>query len=204
MKKVITILLSLIISFAIIYPCKAADSYIYINKTEATLETGDTTQLLVNLNPEYIAWESDHPDIAEVTKTGKVTAISPGVATITAYIYGYRINCTITVVEAKEEPISHLEASRKIVILPIIDEIDIKLHDYKVSDTKIRLNPMKTDIVDCSWQTNDDNSIEINFKSLKAGFTDIYVFAEYEDGTKENIIISVIVLEDILTLMPII
>ena len=204
MKKIITFVMSLFISLIIVYPCKAADNYIYINKTEATLETGDTTQLLINLSSEYITWESDNPSVAEVTNTGKVTGISPGSAIITARIYGYQINCTITVVEAKEEPISHLEASRKIVILPIIDEIDIKLHDYKVSDTKIRLNPMKTDIVDCSWQTNDDNSIEINFKSLKAGFTDIYVFAEYEDGTKENIIISVIVLEDILTLMPII
>ena len=62
---------------------------ITLNKSELTLTTGDSdTSLTATVTPndstDTVVWSSDTPAVATVDATGKVTAVAPGEATITA------------------------------------------------------------------------------------------------------------------------
>lgn len=59
-----------------------------LNKTSITLKPGVEETLVVNFFPENAAnkqviWSSSNPEVATVSETGKVMAVSPGSATIT-------------------------------------------------------------------------------------------------------------------------
>lgn len=60
-----------------------------LNKTRATLKKGKSIALKASVQPanatnKKVLWFSSNPDVAKVSKNGKVTAIKPGKATITA------------------------------------------------------------------------------------------------------------------------
>lgn len=92
---------------------------ILLNKTAATMVVGETLQLTATVFPseatDDISWYSDGENIAQVSQTGLVTAISKGHANIIVYCGGeYGSICEIEVLENsgiedvfpdKEEPI---------------------------------------------------------------------------------------------------
>lgn len=92
---------------------------ILLNKTAATMVVGETLQLTATVFPseaiDDISWYSDVENIAQVSQTGLVTAISKGNANIIVYCGGeYGSICEIEVLENsgiedvfpdKEEPI---------------------------------------------------------------------------------------------------
>ncbi|MDR2041112.1 MAG: Ig-like domain-containing protein, partial [Tannerella sp.] len=72
--------------------------------TEATLEVGVTQQLTATVFPENatdktVSWSSSHPDVATVSETGLVTAVSEGTATITATSGEQSDICEVTVTD---------------------------------------------------------------------------------------------------------
>ena len=83
-------------------------SSITLSQTSATLTEGETLVLTATVTPEdaddkSISWSSSNPSVATVDNTGKVTAIAPGIATITATANdgsGVSASC---VVEVKEK-----------------------------------------------------------------------------------------------------
>jgi|GEM_PF-3323999 len=82
-------------------------SGISLNKTATTLVTGETEQLTATVSPENatnknITWQSSNTVVAEVSKTGLVTAKSAGTATITATTEdgGKMATCAVTVTAA--------------------------------------------------------------------------------------------------------
>ncbi len=76
---------------------------ITIDKTEATLSTNETLQLIVGLVPadavtdNAIVWTSNNKEVATISETGLVTAVTEGTAVITATVAGFTATCTITV-----------------------------------------------------------------------------------------------------------
>jgi len=73
-----------------------------LNKTTLTLEAGDSETLLLIVTPvdaEYTAiWESSNNNVVTVTNKGKVTAVSPGTATVTVTVENKTASCKITVI----------------------------------------------------------------------------------------------------------
>ena len=83
-----------------------------INKTVITLVEGDSELLSATVTPsnatsKSVAWSSSRPDVAIVDGDGKVKAIAPGTATITATTAdgGKTATCAVSV-EAKPIPVS--------------------------------------------------------------------------------------------------
>lgn len=92
----------------IIANCTVTVSMIYpkgikMSKAVLTLKTGKTYTLKATLSPskndfKTVTWTSDNPAIVSVTSKGKVKAVSPGTATITATTAnGITARCTVTV-----------------------------------------------------------------------------------------------------------
>lgn len=86
-------------------------SEVSLNKTNITLESGQSEMLIAKVNPsdatfQDIEWSSDDDSIATVDDTGKVTGINQGVTTITATAEdgGYFKQCVVTVTEANDKP----------------------------------------------------------------------------------------------------
>ena len=76
-----------------------------LNKSEMSVNVGNTFKLIANINPHNatyptITWRSSDENVATVDNNGYVTAIAPGVATITAISHDgqARANCVVTVV----------------------------------------------------------------------------------------------------------
>lgn len=83
---------------------------ITLNKTELTLLVGDTAQLEASILPENATdkttvWDSSNPNVATVDD-GRITAVSFGIAVITAQA-GYHLdNCVVTVLTDSPEGVT--------------------------------------------------------------------------------------------------
>ena len=89
------------------------DSVIYkvtkveLNKTSLTLDVGNSDTLIAAITPDNatdksVTWESSAPGVATVDTSGKVTAVAPGIATITVTTTdgGFTDTCQVTVTAA--------------------------------------------------------------------------------------------------------
>ena len=74
---------------------------ITLNRSELTLTVDDTETLVATVTPpdttDTVAWSSDKPGVATVDSTGKVTAVAPGEAIITAKAGEETATCTVKV-----------------------------------------------------------------------------------------------------------
>lgn len=75
----------------------AAAESIKLNKSKLTIEVGSTYTLKINGTKEKITWSSSNKKIAKVNKSGKVTGVKKGSATITATVAGKKYTCKVTV-----------------------------------------------------------------------------------------------------------
>lgn len=77
---------------------------ISLNKTATTIYTGNTKTLIATVEPtdttDTVVWTSSKESVATVDNTGKVTAVAPGTATITAKAGDKTATCTVTVENA--------------------------------------------------------------------------------------------------------
>lgn len=80
-------------------PCCDPSPSITIIPTTATIAVGRTTELSVSVTPvgSPVSWSSDRPDIATVSTSGLVTAISRGSATIVAVANAVTASAVVTV-----------------------------------------------------------------------------------------------------------
>ena len=74
---------------------------ISLSKSELTLTAGESASLTATVTPEgstdTVVWSSSKTDVATVDATGKVTAVAPGEATITAKAGAKMATCTVKV-----------------------------------------------------------------------------------------------------------
>lgn len=92
------------ISASCIISVRKLVSDIILNETEATLNEGETVQLTATVLPEdatdrTVVWSSSNEAVAIVDTDGKVIAIDPGEAVITAKCGEVSVSCTVTVVK---------------------------------------------------------------------------------------------------------
>lgn len=83
--------------------CKV--TVIRINKYTLTMTPGNTSNLSIIGTNSEVAWTSIDEAVATVSSTGKVTAIAPGVASVTAFVDGKEITSKITVVDISHKSI---------------------------------------------------------------------------------------------------
>ncbi|MBQ6908440.1 MAG: Ig-like domain-containing protein, partial [Clostridia bacterium] len=109
---------------------------IRLNKTNITLEQGDTATLIATVLPtnatnKTVFWESSDSSVAEVTEDGVIYAINPGTAYISVITDdgGYTKGCTVIVTE-------------QIIIYdnPTISISDIKTRPGKSIDVSVELS----------------------------------------------------------------
>lgn len=79
-----------------------------LSRTTLPLKIGETSQLTATTLPENatektVTWSSNAPNIASVDKTGLITAIAEGEATITAMVTDKIATCTISVIDSGKD-----------------------------------------------------------------------------------------------------
>lgn len=75
-----------------------------LDKNTLTLHIGETSQLTATVLPDNaddktVVWSSDNKQVATVSESGLVTAVSDGEATVTATAGGKKTTCTVTVTD---------------------------------------------------------------------------------------------------------
>lgn len=143
---------------------------ISLNKTELNLEKGVSETLKVTYNPEAagkgktVTWSSSDAKVATVSKDGKVTAMAPGTAKITASVDGKTAVCTVNVTATlkgislnKSELNLKKGQSEKLVV------------SYDPADT--------TDKKDVVWTSSDTSVVSVaadgTVNALKGGTAEI-------------------------------
>ncbi|HHV09884.1 MAG TPA: Ig domain-containing protein [Clostridiales bacterium] len=76
---------------------KKAAATVKLNKSKLTLTVGDTAKLTVSGTKSKVTWATSKKTVATVDKTGKVTAVKAGAATITATVNKKKYTCKVTV-----------------------------------------------------------------------------------------------------------
>ena len=99
MKKYIrflVIVLTVAMLFSV-FPAVTASAAVKLNAIKVTLYVGQTYGLKLTGTSAKVTWVSTDKSIATVSKTGKVTAVEPGITTITAKVGKKRYSCVVTV-----------------------------------------------------------------------------------------------------------
>lgn len=164
---------------------KTLPKSVSIDKKKATLEVGDTIKLKATVKPakaddRSVTWTSSNPDVAKVSKKGKVTAVSVGTAKIIATsANGKTAVCKITVKPTK------------------VSKITIKgKNTMKVGETqtlKAKIAPGKATDKSLSWKSSntaiatvDENGV---VTAIKKGSVSITVKAL--DGSKVKAVFKI-------------
>lgn len=104
MKKVVKILMTifmicLLSASTLTVDYAEAASKVKLNKTNVTLNVGDTMKLKLSGTDKKITWSSSNKKVVKVNKNGKITALKKGKANITAKVGKKEYTCKVKVVE---------------------------------------------------------------------------------------------------------
>lgn len=82
-------------------PTVVAVESVTLDKTDLSLEEGQSQTLIATVHPDNatdktVAWSSSNTDVATVDQNGRVTAVSPGSATVTATAGEKSASCKVT------------------------------------------------------------------------------------------------------------
>ena len=162
-----------------------------LNKTEATINKGETLQLTATVTPsdatnKTVTWTSNKTSVATVSSSGEVTAKGKGTATITATADGKSATCKITVVQ-------------------LVTSIDITSEDEVISKAKLeiggtlklnaKVSPSNASNKDVTWTSTDKNVATVSedgkVTAKAEGTTTIKVTANDDSGKKSTCEITV-------------
>lgn len=99
MKHILALLWSILFLFH--SPFTGHVDSVTLNKTDITLSPGQSETLVATLKPDgvraLVTWSSSDAKVCTVDENGKVTAVSPGTATINVKARSQKAKCTVTV-----------------------------------------------------------------------------------------------------------
>ena len=88
-----------------------------LSKTKKNLKVGKSFKLKVKRTSEKATFTSSDESIAKVDKKGKVTAVAPGKATITANVAGNKLTCKVTVKDSINPAVANAPFEAKEVVV---------------------------------------------------------------------------------------
>lgn len=146
MKRLISMLLTIIMITILSTPGLAQAATVKISKTKATLEVDATLQLKITGSDSTVKWTSSKESVATVSNKGLVTAVKVGNAVITATVDGKNYTCEVYVVNSQKMSIAIGQTKEFIKGIYIVGE-DIPAGKYDLSsDTEFcRLNVYETE-----------------------------------------------------------
>jgi len=157
-----------------------AVSGINMNKTTAAVFVGFTEQLRATLVPsnafsQTFTWTSDKETVATVDRSGLVTAVAPGNATITATSIGKTATCAVTVTYAN--PVTAISLDQSTLNLTAIGT------NTGLAATIVPSNATYSVI---SWMSSDNSiaTVSANGVVSAVGFGSATVTATTLDGNK--------------------
>ena len=103
-----------------------AVSGVRLDYSKLSLKTGETAALTATVYPSNAAnkavkWISSAPDVASVDQTGKITALNPGITTVTVETEdgGYTATCNVTVIDSSIVSVTGVKLSATVAELTI-------------------------------------------------------------------------------------
>ena len=103
-----------------------AVSGVHLDYSKLSLKAGETAALTATVYPSNAAnkavkWISSAPDVASVDQTGKITALKPGITTITVETEdgGYTATCNVTVIDSSIVSVTGVKLSATVAELTI-------------------------------------------------------------------------------------
>lgn len=161
---------------------------IKLNKKAISLYVGKTQKLKVTGTKARVKWSSTEPSIAKVGKSGIVTAVSSGTATIKAKVGKKVISCKVTVKE-KINRLAYEDSSIRVYFTGLKkgtypDELIACLTIENITDNNITVNSDTSSVNDAmvegtlyqdlsphkkayvTWWTMDDNIVSLQIKNI--------------------------------------
>lgn len=115
---------------------------ITVDGNKTTLEKGQDVRLRATVTPDnstdQVVWSSDRPDVATVTGSGIVTAVSKGSAVITAAAGSVKASQTITVTDSSQ---GGVRLSKTSATMNLLEKIELTADVYgfpSSADTSVR------------------------------------------------------------------
>ena len=144
---------------------KAPLKNISLDKTTGTKNVGEIENLTVTYNPinttndKNVTWESSNESIAKVDSTGKVTAIAPGQATITAIVGNKTASYTIDV----KQPLTSISLNKANGTLRVegTETLTVTYNPSNTTDNKM-----------VTWSSSDESIAKVEngkITALKVG-----------------------------------
>ena len=149
---------------------------VQLKYAKATMRIGNSSKMPVKVLPaaeaKNLLWVSSNPNIATVTKNGKITATNTGKATITAWVPGtttVSATCAITVLPAA---ITRVKLSQSNVTIPAPGST------YQMIAT---VSPSKASTSELKWKSSNKKVATVSANGLvhfiKSGFVKIAAVA---------------------------
>lgn len=182
-RKILTLVIAATAIFST-FSCDDDDTVdvtnIVLNASELTLYIGEESIITASVKPsdaddQGVTWSSNYPDIASVDENGTVTAVSNGIAIITATTDdgGRTDNCTVTV----KTHVSGVSLSASSVTIAVDETVTLTA---TVSPTDASNQSVTWTSGDTSIATVDEDG---NVVGIAAGATTITVTTDDQDET---------------------
>lgn len=155
MKKLLTIILSIVLVLAITFPVCAISSIavkgIKLNKSNISLKVGQTSQLTITFTPantsqRLLTYVTGNKKIAKIDSEGEITGISAGTTTITVFSplnAKVLAKCKVTVIAIAEKPVTLHVLSQRVEDKAYYETI-VKGYQAKYKNIKVKYDLIPT------------------------------------------------------------
>ena len=179
--------------FTNIQPLAKSVTEITLSQTSATLTEGESIALTATISPDdatdkSITWSSNNTNVATVDANGKVTAIAPGTATITATTNdgsGVKASCEVTV-------------EKKVILVSqiILNQTSATLTEGETLTLTAMVTPDNADNTSISWSSSNEDIAMVSSKgkvvAMGVGTATITATANDESGVSASCEVTVI------------
>ena len=166
-KKLAVVFIATILLFGYICVFNSDDGYaatkkIHLKKTTISLVAKKTYQQKLidkkgkTIKATKVKWKSKKTAVAKINKKGKVTAVKPGTAKMTAKYKGKTYKFTVKV---KTVPVSSITATKSSVTLGVGDSKKISL----------TINPSNATNKKIIWESTDDSIVSVDENGVVTG-----------------------------------